>query len=171
MQKSLKSPIIFISIIFFLWLPDSNYQIFAQAGSTYKGLYQLGNGQQGRATYQFVVSRKDTIKQGSFNFNAVGVDSSKAFSYYSMLYDGNYDEGLKNGNWLYSSRLIKPSTDYRESDYRIIHQTSGTEFLVKGNFNKGKANGNWAFIEQKITNSTPTDTITHIKTSYKNGLS
>ncbi len=136
----------------------------------YEGPYTLGDEYSGTAVYQYTVSRSDTIKQGAFVFESVTSGISNEDLFHSLHYKGNYEQGLKSGNWIYSAKKIRPHGSLKESNYQIIQQSVGKEFLVNGNFKDGRANGRWTLLEQSIENSIPSDTSILVSANFKDGI-
>jgi len=143
--------------------------VYAQEKQTYKGKYTLRNGISGNAVFQYTTSGSDTIQNGTFEFEAATIDSSRGNFFNSIQYKGAYDFGLKSGKWNYSAKSLMPFNKFIERDYELIYQSTGKEFIANGNFIDGLASGNWEIIEQNILNSSPSDTLFYIKANFHKG--
>ncbi|MBX2969539.1 MAG: hypothetical protein KF803_09200 [Cyclobacteriaceae bacterium] len=146
-------------------------QSFAQGKpARYAGPYTLGNSLTGNVDYHYVLSQRDTVKHGPFLFNSVARDSINTGSINSVTLKGSYSNGLKIGEWVFSSKKIQPLGKLRERDYQIVYQSKGSEFVAQGFFKEGKPHGKWLLVEQHIEDSSPTDTLLVVNAEFKDGI-
>jgi hypothetical protein len=164
LDKSLKHISIFSLLIVF-----TINALSAQTKQTYKGTLQLNSDLLGEADYQYLISKKDTLKHGSFFFNYFNVDTLNDNLKKSLTISGNYNNGLKNGKWVYSYKSLKAEKSFEVKNYDVVFLSTGKELLVNGNFNNGKANGVWSAAEYSIKKSEVADTITFMQANYQNG--
>jgi hypothetical protein len=171
LRMSFRGSVIVATISFLCFWTSSHYNVLAQARSLrYDGPFRLNDQFSGRADYQYVITGKDTLKQGPFAFNTLVIDPANSNLFHSISYKGTFEKGRKNGPWIFSSKRIRPLEKYEESEYQIIRQSTGKEFLLLGNFKDGVATGHWQMLEQRIENSSPADTLTLVGANFNNGI-
>lgn len=140
---------------------------FAQKIHTYEGAYSL-DGKRGNAKFDYYISKKDTIKQGSFSFSFIeNVGSSPSIQ--TVSYTGKFQDNLKDSIWTYTQKKLTPIQRVSENNYKIISSTFGEEVFIQGEFKKGKVDGTWKTIQLRIENSQIVDTTYFFKTSFSEG--
>lgn len=124
----------------------------------------------GNAEYQYIINKKDTIKNGLFNFSSFSFDTITTNAKRAINLSGNYSNGVKNGKWTYSYKSLKEDKNFIINNYEIIYLSSGKEIKVSANFTNGKASGNWIVTEYSIKNSIISDTLLFLESNYTNGI-
>lgn len=145
-----------------------DFQVESQVASNENVFYVLSDSTKGRSSFQYTTSKKDTIKNGRFEFYHNHFDSLSGILY-STSYKGNYKNNTKDKPWSYSQKELIQSLDKLVKDYEIVRTASGNEFKVSGSFNNGKASGQWNVSQHTILNSKPKDTLVHIELSFLDG--
>jgi len=153
-------------LIFLLFLIQ--FQLFSQVRTIENNTYILSDSTRGKANYQYTLSRKDTLKNGRFEFFYSQFDTTSE-AIFSKKFTGYFKENKKDKAWTYSQKELIQSPEKQIKDYEIVRTASGTEFMVNAFFNGGKATGQWNVSHHTIVNSKPQDTLLHIQLSFLEG--
>ena len=119
-----------------IYLTLISFVVFSSFGQTLKafsGPFEDGRGENGTATYSYYEDpeTREYTKQGAFKYVFNGKNQFEGFE---QTISGNFDKGLKNGNWTYKITLV----DFKRGN--IFY--TGTVVLVT-NYKNGYADGNW----------------------------
>lgn len=150
--------ILFAQLIFFQFAN-------AQQKQTYVGNYLLDGRFLGEVTYSYFINKKDTILDGQFLFKSIQKDVEDAV-FNQIKMDGNYQGGLKHGNWVIEYSNLSKTSQASEESFQIIYNTSGVVYRTLGIFEKGKATGQWTSLLLKLENSLVVDTIFQSSASF-----
>ncbi|MEX2589711.1 MAG: hypothetical protein WD334_05845 [Chitinophagales bacterium] len=154
-----------IAFLALFQIQDAN----AQNTERFQGKYTLQSGIEGQVDFQFFIADDDTVKQGDFQFQSNPQLQENDSLRESKRISGQYSKGMKNGQWTYSSKLLKTDAQSTFDGYNVVYKTNGTEYFVSGQFKEGKAEGKWQFLLQKIIDSQPADTLFFAQTNFKAG--
>lgn len=116
----------------------------AQNRQSYDSLYQPMLGYSGKAKFEYYTDRKgNRIKQGDFEFESMTIDSVCFCTADHRVWEGQYKNDLKHGDWVYDdrfSRLILRSVD---DDFNAVSELHSERERVSASFKEGTAEGNW----------------------------
>ncbi len=129
--------------------------------------YQLNDSIKGIRMYDFKVDGKDTIFDGNFRFKSIHFNEDNNRTSRSIGYIGVYNDGKKNGKWVFSRKKLKKELPFIVEGLKVVYNATGTEFKIVGNFEEGMASGDWTAIFQNFENSEPTDSLYYFQTSFK----
>lgn len=121
----------------------------AIAQKDYQGDYKFNN-IKGEAAFQFVegVDGK-VIQQGDFSFVRKENDLEDKTRFYRTVITGTYEQGKKNGSWVYVDE------DHRLNlkdvvDFALISDLKSSQIKLKANYSNGIADGKWVFEENEF---------------------
>ena len=107
----------------------------------------------GKATYQYQLFKKDTIRKGAFEwerFNLKDVLETKDLSFFV---NGNFKNNVPEGLWKFQFNTFQSSKRNRIKDNRYVINVKGTQSVAQGNLVNGKNNGTWTYTDQLIRDS------------------
>lgn len=146
-----------------------SFALFSQEVYSFRDNFKL-NGFTGKAHYEYILQKSDTIKQGEFRFSHTYTDSTSDKQIHGIEILGKYDKNQASGSWLYSKKSVEVGESPQISGYNVQYPLSGDENLIQGKFSKGKAENNWESLVLKIQDSKASDTLSIVKGAYRNGV-
>lgn len=156
------------TLVFLLWVWLFT-PAFSQDVKQYEGPYAIEDTLVGEASFDFILSQRDTLFHRSFLFTSSKPDTVEQGVVFGKEFEGKYNRGTKNGKWVFRSKTFKPTEKPYINGYEIANRVNGKEYFIEGNFDDGKAQGKWQVVEHTIQNSEPRDTLFFTRTSYQNG--
>lgn len=154
-----------------LLLSFVSLKAFSQEINRYEGPYSVGDSLSGNSTYDYFIDNEqaDTVFHGNFRFSASFQDTSDRKQTNQLFFDGNFQNNLKNGSWIYRYNQFRSVDNPRIEDRVITYDVDGEEYTVKGFFKNGKAEGKWHVLKQRVKSSSPQDTILNVNAEYSSG--
>jgi len=134
-----------------------------------KGKYELGAGNTGSADYSYYNEDAKRIFDGPFYYNSSKKDSFDIDSYISLELFGDFDKGLKDGEWTFSKSKLRFSgepTGVTNKNYSLHVAAAGFSSRVSGSFNNGSATGPWSSGQYIIDNGNVLDTTSFIRANF-----
>lgn len=123
----------------------------------------------GKASYEFTISKKDTVINGSFSFIKVLEKSSLKNGVNAVSFEGTFEKGQKNDAWTFSNKQLFPGETFVIDDYSVKFPANGEEFLIHGNFDRSRANKEWKVIRHRLTFGAPSDTTHMSRAAFSGG--
>ena len=160
-----KQKLSFLTIIFVLL---SGLDLYGQKTKSVTDTIILENGLKGLGTYHLLEGDKKSVLHGPFEFAKSYEDTvdNKYLKHYT--YKGTYQQGLKQGNWIYEYDYLKPSSKRFISDLMILQPGIGEQKLVTGHFSQGLADKQWSVVSKSIDNGQTADTLFYAKVVFEN---
>ena len=150
-----KGIILFVGFNAFVTRAQSNLT------SIESGKYELSRGDTGAADYAYYSDNLKRIYQGPFYFNSTQPDSIDVDYVKSLELFGEYESGLKNGEWTFSSGQLRSSgipIGVTKNKFVLEFPASGYVREVNGFFDNGKAQGPWTNGDYILNNGFVADT-------------
>lgn len=155
---------------FCVWLFSASV-VHAQSRETYQGPFTLNKDTiTGEANYRYFLENKDTIFDGSFEFQRVRLNTLKNGNTEVNSFEifGKFEENKKSGTWVYFNKRLVPSTNVRVSEYDVSYPARGRSFLIQSRFKNGAPSGDWTFLKKRIEAGAPSDTLRFGRLAFLN---
>lgn len=146
-----------IILLLFLVLPCS---AFVQ-----EEVYILDDKIKGRAYYDF--SDASGEMTGAFYFESFKQDTLDPSLYYKYSLKGNYEKGLKDGQWRYDFKELTPIGDLHIDSIGFKESAEGKQRSIIGYFEKGEMSKDWKVMETSIDFSRVEDTLLYYDLNFE----
>lgn len=160
-----KQKLPFLTIVFVLL---SGIGLYGQKTKSVTDTIILENGLKGLGTYHLLEADKKAVLHGVFEFAKSYEDTVDNNYLKHYTYKGSYQQGLKQGNWLYEYDYLKPSSKRFIRDLMILQPGIGEQKLVTGHFSQGLADKQWSVVSKSINDNQTTDTLFYAKVAFEN---
>ncbi|WP_209400364.1 hypothetical protein [Pseudozobellia sp. WGM2] len=140
-----KRLVIFVSLGF-LW------QSYGQEKLQYNGPLTVGD-YTGQGTFDYVINLKDTVYDGAFQLQNSNLGNLLSTEDTSFLLDGNFKNGMPNGNWHFQFGEFQSESESKLVGYEYRVLISGRQEDAKGELINGKPNGKWVYTIDQIKSS------------------
>lgn len=153
-----------------VWLFFTSF-IHAQSKETYQGPFTLNNDTvSGEANFRYFIEKKDTIFDGSFEYQRVRLNVLKSgeTEVNSVELFGKFENDYKSGAWVYFNKRLVPSDNVRVSEYDVSYPARGRSFLIQSRFKNGAPSGDWTFLKKRIEAGSPSDTLRFGRLAFSN---
>ncbi len=152
-----------------LLLSSISHQCLGQKRNLYNGNYTIG-AYQGKARFTYQVVGIDTIFDGSFKMERSNLGALLKNNDQSFLFEGNFDDGLPQGNWIFQFGEFSTDSTTNVSGFQYSVNVNGSLQEAKGELNQGKPEGKWSFSEKKIKDSQILDTLFFSEIDFLDGI-
>jgi hypothetical protein len=130
----------------------------------------LANGFEGNANYEHYDSNGQNFFNGIFEFQKNISDSMGNDTVKSIIYQGTYQNGYRNGQWIYEFDKLWPVGEKSVFNLKILQSGEGMRKVVRGYFKDGLADSNWVAAQKIVNQSQDVDTFFVAKGSFKNNV-
>ena len=137
-----KRLVIFVSLGF-LW-PS-----YGQEKLQYNGPLTVGD-YTGNGKFDYVVNQQDTVYDGAFQLQNSNLGNLLSTEDISFLLDGNFENGMPNGNWHFQFGEFQSESESKLVGYEYRVLISGRQEDAKGKLINGKPNGKWVYTINQI---------------------
>lgn len=132
--------------------------------------YTLGDSLSGFAACPMAVKGGESSFDGPFSFDATEPLGDGDERFKAVSFQGLYAQGVKEGDWMFSYRVLAPVGDVALSAYRFEQASKGTDYNISGNFSNGLAQGEWKAYHLTIEESEVVDTTLMIHGAFNKGV-
>ena len=165
-------PFLTRSFLLFLWLGLGTATLNAQAKDSlrYSGVYQI-NGIAGIARYDYLLQRRDTIRQGKFTFERVSPGGQLIGADDYLALSGRYEANEPVGAWRLAFGDYRPGNGPAEMEnLRYVVPVSGTLHEASGTLREGEPDSLWVQEIRRVENSRPSDVLLRSEITFERGV-
>lgn len=164
LKRTTLSSILLLAILF----DNSILSTFVAQNITINDSIKLSNGMIGFANFQFVNSAGNNLFHNDFYFQKNQPDSIDAEVMRALIYQGKYNNGLKNGLWTFEYDRLRASNNRFVKDLQIKQLASGERTIISANFVNGLAANEWTVRKSKVLDSKDVDSSFYARSYFVN---
>lgn len=141
------------SILIFLCIVFTQPILQAQTLKNHRGTHVLTEEIRGRATFSYYDISTDSIQyHGRYNFVSDAFEIERGNSVRQININGNYRQGLKNGNWAYDQNDYQLKIR-RISGLNVEAVLNGYQRRLSAQYNDGIPSGTWEMTINEVVDS------------------
>ncbi len=145
--------------------------LFAQGDGvpSYSGAYQTGDFA-GRAEYEYVLRRRDTLRNGAFTFSGANARALLSGHDRSFAFSGQYDRGEPVGEWDFSFGNYELGSSVALLNGRYQVSVDGTRHLAHGRLANGEPDSIWTQTIYRIEDSDTAEVVLRSDINFEEGI-